>query len=193
VRVCAYCGRPGPLTREHVCPAFLYKLFPRQNFGLNQKAGRFMSSEHLALPFGPEPRSVARDRTRRLGPSPAVRAGGRHLVHPVTTPIRPWTVHVAVHVQARNGSKSEIFRFFSKAVLGPFRDLLEPEAAEPTVRGEILMLPPGSDEAEESSPQSRRIRAEHAPPRRAGTPGGYMGLLCYSNARTYPETTGIHA
>ena len=35
------------------------------------------------------------------------------------------------------------------AALAPSRDLLEPEAAEPTVRGEILMLPPGSDGAEE--------------------------------------------
>jgi len=35
------------------------------------------------------------------------------------------------------------------SVLAPTRDLPEPEAGESTVRREILMLPPGSDEAEE--------------------------------------------
>ena len=35
------------------------------------------------------------------------------------------------------------------SVLAPTRDLPEPEAGESAVRGEMMMLPPGSDGAEE--------------------------------------------
>ena len=34
-------------------------------------------------------------------------------------------------------------------VLAPTRDLLEPEGGEPTVKGEILMIPPSRDQAPE--------------------------------------------
>ena len=42
---CAYCGKPGPLTKEHVAPSFLYKANPGSDFGFNLRAGRFISGE----------------------------------------------------------------------------------------------------------------------------------------------------
>ena len=42
---CAYCGGPGPMTKEHIFPKFLYRQFPTQKLGYNERADRFMSWE----------------------------------------------------------------------------------------------------------------------------------------------------
>ncbi len=44
-------------------------------------------------------------------PAPAIAAGGRHPVHPLTTPSRPGCVYVVVYVQARNGRRTEMAVF----------------------------------------------------------------------------------
>jgi len=38
---CAYCGREGPSTREHIFPGFLYQLNPGIRFGFNRAAREF--------------------------------------------------------------------------------------------------------------------------------------------------------
>jgi len=42
---CAYCGGPGPFTREHVIPKFLYTAHPSHRLGYNAAADKFMSWE----------------------------------------------------------------------------------------------------------------------------------------------------
>jgi hypothetical protein len=44
-RQCAYCKGPGPFTREHVTPNFLYKRHPDQKFGYNPRADAFLEWE----------------------------------------------------------------------------------------------------------------------------------------------------
>ena len=46
-RTCAYCGVPGPLTRDHVVPDFLYRSYPDQKLGYNEKARRFLEFEAI--------------------------------------------------------------------------------------------------------------------------------------------------
>jgi hypothetical protein len=46
-RTCAYCGASGPLTGEHVVPAFLYRENPGQKLGFNEKARRFLEFEAI--------------------------------------------------------------------------------------------------------------------------------------------------
>jgi hypothetical protein len=43
--MCAYCGGPGPLTKEHILPKFLYRDFPNQKLGYNARADKFMKFE----------------------------------------------------------------------------------------------------------------------------------------------------
>jgi len=40
---CAYCGKIGDLTKEHIIPNFLCKKHPKQNFGYSQKADRYIT------------------------------------------------------------------------------------------------------------------------------------------------------
>lgn len=42
---CAYCHESGSLTREHIIPAFLYRLHPDQKFGYLKKADRYLEYE----------------------------------------------------------------------------------------------------------------------------------------------------
>lgn len=42
---CAYCRGSGPFTREHVIPKFIYKRFPKHDFGYHHKADRYIRSE----------------------------------------------------------------------------------------------------------------------------------------------------
>jgi hypothetical protein len=42
---CAYCGKHGNLTREHILPGFLYRQFPDQKLGYNSSADKFMKWE----------------------------------------------------------------------------------------------------------------------------------------------------
>ena len=46
-KTCAYCGGNGPFTREHIIPKFLYRRYPDQNLGYNQKAGRYLEYEGI--------------------------------------------------------------------------------------------------------------------------------------------------
>lgn len=45
IKTCAYCGSRGPFSREHVIPAFLYRQYPDQKFGLHPKASRYIEWE----------------------------------------------------------------------------------------------------------------------------------------------------
>jgi hypothetical protein len=45
---CAYCGKHGNLTREHIVPGFLYRQFRDQKFGYNSRADKFMTWEATA-------------------------------------------------------------------------------------------------------------------------------------------------
>lgn len=46
-KVCAFCGKKGPFTREHVIPDFLYRKHPEQKFGYNPKADKFITWEAI--------------------------------------------------------------------------------------------------------------------------------------------------
>src|SRR5262245_37975395 len=46
-RTCAYCGNPGPLTREHVVPDFLYRDFPDQKLGYHEQAKKFLTFDAM--------------------------------------------------------------------------------------------------------------------------------------------------
>ncbi len=45
---CAYCGKVGVLTREHLLADFLYRESPDQKLGYNQRADKFMTWEPVA-------------------------------------------------------------------------------------------------------------------------------------------------
>jgi hypothetical protein len=45
IKTCAYCGSSGPFSREHIIPDFLYRQYPDQKFGYNEKAGGYVEWE----------------------------------------------------------------------------------------------------------------------------------------------------
>jgi hypothetical protein len=44
-KLCAYCKSPGPFTKEHITPSFLYKKLPDHKFGYHPKADQFLTYE----------------------------------------------------------------------------------------------------------------------------------------------------